>query len=121
MDLIAGNVATADGAKALADAGADAVKIGVGPGSICTTRVVAGVGMPQLSAIYEAAEALKSTGVSVIADGGVRYSGDVAKAIAAGADVIMIGSMLAGTEEAPGEVILYEGRKFKSYRGMGVN
>ena len=119
MELIVGNVATAEAAKMLADAGADAIKVGVGPGSICTTRVVAGVGMPQLSAVYESAKALKGTGVPVIADGGIRYSGDVVKAIAAGANTIMIGSLLAGTEEAPGEVILYEGRKFKSYRGMG--
>jgi len=119
LELIAGNVATGAGAKALADAGADAVKVGVGPGSICTTRVVAGVGMPQLSAVTEAAKALDGMNVPIIADGGVRYSGDVVKAIAGGASVIMIGSMLAGTEEAPGEVILYEGRKFKSYRGMG--
>ncbi len=119
LDMIVGNVATGDGAKALADAGADAVKVGVGPGSICTTRVVAGVGMPQLSAVYEAARALEGSGVPVIADGGIRYSGDVVKAVAAGASTIMIGSLLAGTEEAPGEVILYEGRKFKSYRGMG--
>ena len=119
LDVIVGNVATAEGAKALADAGADAVKVGVGPGSICTTRVVAGVGMPQLSAVYEAAKALDGSGVPLIADGGVRYSGDVVKAIAGGASTVMIGSMLAGTEEAPGEVILYEGRKFKSYRGMG--
>jgi IMP dehydrogenase len=119
LDVIVGNVATARGAKALADAGADAVKVGVGPGSICTTRVVAGVGMPQLSAVYEAAKAIEGSGVPIIADGGIRYSGDVVKAIAAGANVVMIGSMLAGTEEAPGEVILYEGRKFKSYRGMG--
>lgn len=119
LDLIVGNVATAEAAKMLADAGADAVKVGVGPGSICTTRVVAGVGMPQLSAVYEAAKALQGTGVPIIADGGIRYSGDVVKAVAAGANTIMIGSMLAGTEEAPGEVILFEGRKFKSYRGMG--
>ena len=119
MELIVGNVATAEAAKMLADAGADAIKVGVGPGSICTTRVVAGVGMPQLSAVYESAKALKGTGIPVIADGGIRYSGDVVKAIAAGANTIMIGSLLAGTEEAPGEVILYEGRKFKSYRGMG--
>lgn len=119
LDLMAGNVATGAGAKALADAGADAVKVGVGPGSICTTRIVAGVGMPQLSAVNEAAKALAGTNIPIIADGGVRYSGDVVKAIAGGASVIMIGSMLAGTEEAPGEVILYEGRKFKSYRGMG--
>lgn len=119
LDLIVGNVATGEGAKALAKAGADAVKVGVGPGSICTTRVVAGVGLPQLSAIYEAASALKNTDVPVIADGGIRFSGDIVKAIAAGADSIMIGSLLAGTEEAPGEMIIYEGRKFKSYRGMG--
>lgn len=119
LDVIVGNVATGAGAKALVDAGADAVKVGVGPGSICTTRVVAGVGMPQLSAVYEAAKAVKRSGIPIIADGGIRYSGDMVKAIAAGANVVMIGSMLAGTEEAPGEVILYEGRKFKSYRGMG--
>lgn len=119
LDLVVGNIATADAAKALADAGADAIKVGVGPGSICTTRVIAGVGMPQLSAVYESAKAIKDSGVPVIADGGIRYSGDVVKAIAAGANTVMIGSLLAGTEEAPGEVILYEGRKFKSYRGMG--
>ncbi len=119
LELIVGNVATGEGAKVIADAGADCVKVGVGPGSICTTRVIAGVGMPQLSAVYEASKALKGTGVPVIADGGIRFSGDVVKALAAGADSVMIGSLLAGTEEAPGEVILYEGRKFKSYRGMG--
>lgn len=119
LDLIVGNVATGEGSKALAKAGADAVKVGVGPGSICTTRVVAGVGLPQLSAVYEAAQALKGSGVPVIADGGIRFSGDLVKAIAAGADCIMIGSLLAGTEEAPGQMIIYEGRKFKSYRGMG--
>ena len=119
LDMIVGNVATAAGAKALVDAGADAVKVGVGPGSICTTRIIAGVGMPQLSAVYESAKAIRGAGVPVIADGGIRYSGDVVKAIAAGANTVMIGSLLAGTEEAPGEVILYEGRKFKSYRGMG--
>ncbi len=119
IDIIVGNVATAEGAKALADAGADGVKVGVGPGSICTTRVIAGVGMPQLSAVIEAKRALKNSGVPIIADGGVRYSGDMVKALAGGADSIMIGSMLAGTEEAPGEIIIYEGRKFKSYRGMG--
>lgn len=119
LDLIVGNVATGEGAKALAKAGADAVKVGVGPGSICTTRVVAGVGLPQLSAVYESAKALEESGVPVIADGGIRFSGDIVKAIAAGADSIMIGSLLAGTEEAPGEMIIYEGRKFKSYRGMG--
>jgi IMP dehydrogenase len=99
--------------------GADAVKVGVGPGSICTTRVVAGVGLPQLSAVYEAAKALKGSGVPVIADGGIRFSGDIVKALAAGADSVMVGSLLAGTDEAPGEMIIYEGRKFKSYRGMG--
>lgn len=119
LDLIVGNVATGEGAKALAKAGADAVKVGVGPGSICTTRVVAGVGLPQLSAVYEAAKAVKDMGVPVIADGGIRFSGDIVKALAAGADSVMIGSLLAGTEEAPGEMIIYEGRKFKSYRGMG--
>lgn len=119
LDLIVGNIATGEAAKALAKAGADAVKVGVGPGSICTTRVVAGVGLPQLSAVYEAAKALKGTDVKVIADGGIRFSGDFVKAIAAGADSVMVGSMLAGTEEAPGEMIIYEGRKFKSYRGMG--
>lgn len=119
LQVIAGNIATAEGAFALAEAGADAVKVGIGPGSICTTRIIAGVGMPQLTAVYEAAKALSSLGVPVIADGGVRFSGDIAKAIAAGADTIMVGSLLAGTEEAPGEVIIYEGRKFKSYRGMG--
>ncbi len=119
LELIVGNVATGEGARAIADAGADAVKVGVGPGSICTTRVVAGVGLPQLSAVYEAAQALKGSGIPVIADGGIRFSGDLVKAIAAGADTIMIGSLLAGTEEAPGEMIIYEGRKFKSYRGMG--
>ncbi|HAA20365.1 MAG TPA: IMP dehydrogenase [Cytophagales bacterium] len=119
LDIIAGNVATADGAKALADAGADGVKVGVGPGSICTTRVVAGVGVPQLSAVMEAVRGLEGTGVPVIAVGGIRYSGDVVKALSGGASSVMIGSALAGTEEAPGEVILLEGRKFKSYRGMG--
>ncbi|MCC9137222.1 IMP dehydrogenase [Pontibacter silvestris] len=119
LDLIAGNVATADGAKALADAGADAVKVGVGPGSICTTRVIAGIGVPQLSAVMEAAKGLAGTGVPVIADGGIKFSGDVVKALAGGASTVMIGSLLAGTEEAPGEVIIYEGRKYKTYRGMG--
>lgn len=119
LQLIAGNVATGEGAVALADAGADAVKVGIGPGSICTTRIIAGVGVPQLSAVYDSAKALKAKNVPVIADGGIRFSGDLAKAIAAGAHTIMIGSLLAGTEEAPGEVIIYEGRKFKSYRGMG--
>lgn len=119
LDLIVGNVATGEGSRALAKAGADAVKVGVGPGSICTTRVVAGVGLPQLSAVYEGAKALKGSGVPLIADGGIRFSGDLVKAIAAGADSVMIGSLLAGTEEAPGQMIIYEGRKFKSYRGMG--
>ncbi len=119
LEIVAGNVATGAAAKALVDAGVDAVKVGVGPGSICTTRVVAGVGVPQLSAIYEAAQAIKGSGVPIIADGGIRYTGDIAKAIAAGADVIMAGSLFAGVEESPGETIIFEGRKFKSYRGMG--
>ncbi len=119
LELIVGNIATGDAAKALAKAGADTVKVGVGPGSICTTRIVAGIGLPQLSAVYESAKALKGSNVKVIADGGVRFSGDIVKALAAGADTVMIGSLLAGTEEAPGEVIIYEGRKFKTYRGMG--
>jgi len=119
LEVIAGNVATAEGARALADAGADAVKVGVGPGSICTTRIIAGIGVPQLSAVMEAARGLEGTGVPLIADGGIKYSGDVVKALAAGASTIMIGSLLAGTEEAPGEVTLFEGRKYKSYRGMG--
>jgi len=117
--VVAGNVATAEGVKALAEAGADAVKVGVGPGSICTTRVVAGVGVPQLSAIMECARAAKKLGIPIIADGGIRYSGDVVKALAAGADSVMMGSIFAGTEEAPGEVVIYRGRKFKTYRGMG--
>lgn len=119
LEVIVGNIATGEAAKALAKAGADAVKVGVGPGSICTTRVVAGVGLPQLSAVYEASKALKGSGVPVIADGGIRFSGDIVKALAAGADSVMLGSLLAGTDEAPGEMIIYEGRKFKSYRGMG--
>ena len=119
LEVIVGNIATGEAAKALADAGADAVKVGVGPGSICTTRIIAGVGMPQLTAVYEAAKALKGTGIPVIADGGIRFSGDIVKAIAGGGSTVMIGSLLAGTEEAPGEVIIYEGRKFKVYRGMG--
>lgn len=119
LEVIAGNVATAEGAKALAEAGADGIKVGVGPGSICTTRIIAGVGMPQLTAVYEAAKAAKPYGVPVIADGGIRFSGDIVKALAAGASSIMVGSLLAGTEEAPGEMILFEGRKFKTYRGMG--
>lgn len=119
FQIVAGNVATAEGAKALADAGVSAVKVGIGPGSICTTRVVAGVGMPQLSAIMMASEALKGTGVPVIADGGIRYSGDIVKALAAGASTIMAGSLFAGVEESPGSTIILNGRKFKSYRGMG--
>ena len=119
LDLVVGNVATAAATKALIEAGADCIKVGVGPGSICTTRVIAGVGMPQLSAVYEAAKAAKGSDCTIIADGGIRFSGDVVKAIAAGANSVMIGSLLAGTDEAPGEVIIYEGRKFKSYRGMG--
>ncbi len=119
LEVIVGNIATPEAAIALADAGADAVKVGVGPGSICTTRVIAGVGVPQLSAVFECAEALKGRNVPVIADGGIRYSGDLVKAIAAGAGSIMIGSLLAGTEEAPGEMLIFEGRKFKTYRGMG--
>lgn len=118
-DIIVGNIATGDAAKFLVKAGADAVKVGIGPGSICTTRVVAGVGFPQLSAIMEVAEAIKGTGVPIIADGGIRYTGDIPKAIAAGADTVMLGSLLAGTKESPGETIIFEGRKFKSYRGMG--
>jgi IMP dehydrogenase len=119
LELIVGNIATAEAAKALVAAGADAIKVGVGPGSICTTRIIAGVGMPQLSAVYESANAVKDSGVPIIADGGIRFSGDLVKAIAGGASSVMIGSLLAGTDEAPGEVILYEGRKFKTYRGMG--
>jgi IMP dehydrogenase len=119
VQVIAGNVATRDGARALIDAGADAVKIGIGPGSICTTRIVAGVGVPQLTAILEAVEAADGAGVPVIADGGIKYSGDLAKALAARASCAMVGSLLAGTDEAPGEVFLYQGRSYKSYRGMG--
>lgn len=119
IEIVAGNVATGEGTKALISAGADAVKIGIGPGSICTTRVVTGAGVPQVSAIVECVEAARGSGVPVIADGGVKFSGDVAKAIAAGADSVMIGSLFAGTEEAPGEVILFQGRNFKTYRGMG--
>ncbi|MFA0962026.1 IMP dehydrogenase [Roseivirga sp. BDSF3-8] len=119
LELIVGNVATGDAAKALADAGADAVKVGVGPGSICTTRIIAGVGVPQLSAVIDCYLALKDTDVPIIADGGIRFSGDVVKALAGGASSVMIGSLLAGTEEAPGDIILLEGRKYKSYRGMG--
>jgi len=119
VQIVAGNVATYDGARALIDAGADAVKVGIGPGSICTTRVVAGVGVPQLTAVFEAVRAAEGSGAPVIADGGIKYSGDLAKAIAAGASTAMLGSMFAGTDEAPGEVFLYQGRSYKSYRGMG--
>ncbi|MFI3263595.1 MAG: IMP dehydrogenase [Rikenellaceae bacterium] len=119
LQVVVGNIATGAAAKMLADAGADAVKVGIGPGSICTTRVIAGVGVPQLNAIYDVAKALKGTGVPVIADGGLRYTGDIVKAIAAGADSVMAGSMFAGVEESPGETIIYNGRKFKTYRGMG--
>ena len=119
IDIVVGNIATAEAALALVEAGADGVKVGIGPGSICTTRVVAGVGVPQLSAVYDVAKALKGTGVPLIADGGLRYSGDVVKAIAAGGYCVMIGSLVAGTEESPGETIIFNGRKFKSYRGMG--
>jgi IMP dehydrogenase len=119
LDVIVGNIATGEAAKYLVEAGADAVKVGIGPGSICTTRVVAGVGFPQFSAVLEVADAIKGSGVPVIADGGIRYTGDIPKAIAAGADCVMLGSLLAGTKESPGETIIYEGRKFKSYRGMG--
>ena len=119
LDCVVGNIATGEAAKYLVEAGADAVKVGIGPGSICTTRVVAGVGFPQFSAVLECAAAIKGSGVPVIADGGIRYTGDIPKAIAAGADCVMLGSLLAGTKESPGETIIYEGRKFKSYRGMG--
>jgi len=119
VQVVAGNVATADGAKALIDCGADAIKVGIGPGSICTTRIVAGVGVPQLTAIMDCVEAARATGTPVIADGGIKYSGDLAKAISAGADCAMVGSLLAGTDETPGEVFLYQGRSYKTYRGMG--
>lgn len=119
LDVVVGNIATGAAAKYLVEAGADAVKVGIGPGSICTTRVVAGVGFPQFSAVLEVANAIKGSGVPIIADGGIRYTGDIPKAIAAGADTVMLGSLLAGTKESPGETIIYEGRKFKSYRGMG--
>jgi len=119
VDLIAGNVGTFDGACELARAGADAVKVGIGPGSICTTRVVTGAGVPQITAIAEAYRATKDSGVPIIADGGIKYSGDISKALAAGASAVMIGSLFAGTDESPGELILYQGRSFKSYRGMG--
>ena len=119
IDIVVGNIATAEAARVLVDAGADGVKVGIGPGSICTTRVIAGVGVPQLSAIYEVAKELKGTGIPIIADGGLRYSGDIVKALAAGGFSVMMGSLLAGVEESPGETIIYNGRKFKSYRGMG--
>jgi IMP dehydrogenase len=119
VQVVAGNIATAEGAKALIDAGADSIKVGIGPGSICTTRIVAGVGVPQLTAIMDAVEAAQKTNTPVIADGGIKYSGDLAKALAAGADVAMVGSLLAGTDETPGDVFLYQGRSYKSYRGMG--
>jgi IMP dehydrogenase len=119
LDVVVGNIATGAAAKYLVENGADAVKVGIGPGSICTTRIIAGVGYPQLSAVIAVANAIKGSGVPVIADGGIRYTGDIPKAIAAGADCVMLGSLLAGTKESPGETIIYEGRKFKSYRGMG--
>ena len=119
LDVVVGNIATGEAAKFLVDNGADAVKVGIGPGSICTTRVVAGVGVPQLTAIYDVYTALEGTGVPLIADGGLRYSGDVVKALAAGGSSVMIGSLVAGTEESPGDTIIFNGRKFKSYRGMG--
>ena len=119
IDLIVGNIGTGEAARALVDAGADAVKVGIGPGSICTTRIIAGVGVPQLTAIFEVAKAIQGSGIPIIADGGIRYSGDIVKAFAAGADSIMAGSLFAGVEESPGETIIYNGRKFKSYRGMG--
>ncbi len=119
VDVIGGNIATGAAALALAEAGADGVKVGIGPGSICTTRIVAGVGVPQITAIDNVASALRGSGVPLIADGGIRYSGDIAKAIAAGASAVMMGGMFAGTEEAPGEVVLYQGRSYKTYRGMG--
>src|SRR5207249_12234766 len=119
VELLAGNVGTFDGACELARAGADAIKVGIGPGSICTTRIVTGAGVPQITAIAEAFRATKDAGVPVIADGGIKYSGDITKALAAGAGAVMIGSLFAGTDESPGETILYQGRSFKSYRGMG--
>lgn len=119
LELVMGNIATPDAARALAEAGADAIKVGIGPGSICTTRVIAGVGVPQLTAVFQVAHALKGTGIPVIADGGIRYTGDIVKAVAGGAGTIMVGSLFAGVEEAPGETIIYEGRKYKTYRGMG--
>jgi IMP dehydrogenase len=119
VQVIAGNVATADGTEALIDAGADSVKVGIGPGSICTTRIVAGVGVPQLTAVLDAAEAANKRGIPIIADGGIKFSGDIVKALAAGASAVMVGSLLAGTDESPGETYLYQGRTYKAYRGMG--
>ena len=119
LDIVVGNVATGDAAQFLVKNGADGIKVGIGPGSICTTRVIAGVGYPQLSAVMNVFESIKKSGIPVIADGGIRYSGDISKAIAAGADSVMLGSMLAGTMESPGETVIFEGRKFKTYRGMG--
>jgi IMP dehydrogenase len=119
LDVVVGNIATAEAAKYLVENGADGIKVGIGPGSICTTRIIAGVGVPQLTAIYECSNAIKGSGIPVIADGGLRYSGDCVKALAAGGDCVMVGSMFAGTEESPGETIIYNGRKFKTYRGMG--
>ena len=120
IPIIAGNVATAEGTRDLIEAGADAVKVGIGPGSICTTRVVAGIGVPQITAIYDCSGVAKQYGIPIIADGGVKYSGDVVKAIAAGADTVMLGNLFAGTEESPGESEIYQGRRFKVYRGMGL-
>ncbi len=119
IDLVVGNIATSEAAKDLAKLGVDAVKVGIGPGSICTTRVVAGIGVPQLTAVLDVAEGLKGSGIPIIADGGIRYTGDIVKALAAGASTIMAGSLFAGVDEAPGETIIYEGRKYKTYRGMG--
>jgi IMP dehydrogenase len=119
LDVVVGNIATAEAAKYLIENGADGIKVGIGPGSICTTRIIAGVGVPQLSAIYDASTEAKKAGVPIIADGGLRYSGDIVKALAAGGNCVMVGSMFAGTEESPGETIIYNGRKFKAYRGMG--
>ena len=119
IDVVVGNIATKEAAQFLVKAGADGVKVGIGPGSICTTRIIAGVGYPQLSAIFDVSSALKGTDVALIADGGIKYTGDITKAIAAGADCVMLGSLLAGTKESPGETIIYEGRKYKTYRGMG--
>ncbi|MFA6806804.1 MAG: IMP dehydrogenase, partial [Bacteroidales bacterium] len=119
IDIVVGNIATAEAAIALVNAGADALKVGIGPGSICTTRIIAGIGVPQLSAIYDVAKAVEGMNIPIIADGGIRYSGDIVKALAAGASSIMAGSLLAGVEESPGDTIIYEGRKYKSYRGMG--